>query len=95
MLAVCRHRSWTAYAVHVRTTHVHAVIGGEIKPEKMISDFKAYATRALRADAGPVRRRYWTDHGSARYLWNETSLKAAVDYVLNAQGPKMECYPAS
>jgi hypothetical protein len=40
------------------------------------------------------RRRYWTDHGSTRYLWNEESCKAAIKYVLNGQGAKMACYPA-
>ncbi|MGH9584624.1 MAG: hypothetical protein ACRD4O_17015 [Bryobacteraceae bacterium] len=27
MLAVCGHREWMPYGVHVRSTHVHAVIG--------------------------------------------------------------------
>jgi hypothetical protein len=77
-----------------RSTHVPAVIGGEGKPERMLSDFKAYATRSLRcATIAPGRRRYWTDHGSTRYLWNETSLNAAIDYVLNGQGTRMACYP--
>ena len=91
---VCRHRNWTPYGIHVRTTHVHAVISGEVKPERMLSDFKAYATRALRSPAtNRERSRYWTTHGSTRYLWNETSLKAAVEYVLNGQGTRMACYP--
>ena len=78
----------------VAVPHVHAVIGGEGKPERMLCDFKAYATRALRSKAGTRRRRYWADHGSTRYLWNEASVKAAIDYVLNGQGVKMACYPA-
>jgi hypothetical protein len=28
----------------------------------------------------------WADKGSKRYLWNEESLAAAIDYVLNEQG---------
>jgi hypothetical protein len=63
-------------------THVHAVISGEATPERLVSDFKAYATRALRrASPNIQRRRYWTCHGSTRYLWNEVSLSAAIDYV--------------
>ena len=94
ILTVCSHRAWTAHAVHVRTTHIHAVIGGELAPERMLSDFKAYATRAFRRDKGEIqRRRYWTDHGSTRYLWNEASLRAAIEYVLNGQGARMASYP--
>lgn len=95
ILDVCRYRQWTPHGVHVRRTHVHAVIGGEGRPERMLSDFKAYATRALRSavTVTPGRRHYWTHHGSTRYLWNEISLKAAIDYVLNSQGSRMACYP--
>jgi hypothetical protein len=28
-----------------------------------------------------------------RYLWNEVSVRAATNYVLNAQGERMACYP--
>ena len=60
----------------------------------MLSDIKAYATREFRSRAGKIqRRRYWATHGSTRYLWEQMSLSAAVDYVLNAQGLKMACYP--
>lgn len=92
--SVCEYRAWIAHALHVRSTHVHAVIAGETAPERMLSDFKAYATRALRrAFPKMQRRRYWTDHGSTRYLWNEVSLRAALEYVLNGQGERMAFYP--
>jgi hypothetical protein len=42
ILSVCSHRKWTPYAVHIRTTHVHAVIQGQVAPERMFSDFKAF-----------------------------------------------------
>ncbi len=94
LLSVCRYREWIAHALHIRTTHVHAVVSGEVAPERMLSDFKAYATRALRRGLpAPRRCRYWTHHGSTRYLWNTASLNAAVEYVLNGQGAKMACYP--
>ena len=90
LIAVCSHRQWTAHALHIRTTHVHAVISGQAPPERMLSDFKSYATRALRRALGPgERHQYWTRHGSTRYLWNEVSLRAAIDYVLNGQGEKL------
>ena len=91
--SVCQHRQWMAHAIHIRTTHVHAVIGGETAPERMLSDFKAYATRALRHAIPEVqRRRYWAHHGSTRYLWNQVSFRAAIDYVLNSQGERMAYY---
>jgi hypothetical protein len=93
MLQVCSHRQWFAHAIHVRTTHVHAVAWGNEKPERMLTDFKAYSTRAIRSVTEIPRSRYWAHHGSTRYLWNDLSLKAAVDYVLNAQGERMACYP--
>lgn len=90
--SVCRHRQWIAHALHVRMTHVHAAVAGDVRPERMLCDFKAYATRALRSAFPEVRRRrYWADHGSTRYLWNEVSFRAAVDYALNQQGAKMAC----
>jgi hypothetical protein len=70
------------------------VVAGEAKPERMLSDFKAYATRAFRSQTGEIpRRRYWAHHGSTRYLWNQASLNAAFDYVRNRQGVRMACYP--
>ena len=94
ILGVCRHRSWIAHAIHARTTHIHAVVSGSAPPEQMVSAFKAYATRALRAAATSSGRwRYWTEHGSTRYLWNEASINAAIDYVLNGQGIKMVHFP--
>lgn len=90
--SVCMHRQWTPHAVHVRTTHVHSVVTGGVAPERMLREFKAYSTRALRSGAADARCRYWTRHGSTRYLWCQASLTAAVDYVLNAQGDRLACY---
>jgi len=65
-----------------------------IQQPRVLSDFKAYATRALRrAFSDMRRRRYWAHHGSTRYLWNEVCLKAAIEYVLNGQGERMAHYP--
>jgi REP element-mobilizing transposase RayT len=94
ILAVCAHRQWIAHAVHVRTNHVHAVITAEARPERILSDFKAYCTRTLRSKILDLeRRRYWTEHGSTRYLWNQVSVRAAVAYVLDGQGARMARYP--
>lgn len=91
ILDVCRFRGWQAHVVHVRSNHVHIVVSGEEKPEKMMVDFKAYATRAIKKIAnkqGAVKK-YWTQHGSTRYLWTKESLDSAMKYVENEQGMMM------
>jgi len=91
---VCAHRGWTLHAVHVRATHVHAIVSGEHSPERMLNDFKAYASRALNA-AGldALERKRWTRHGSTRYINKDDYLAAAINYVLNKQGEPMERWP--
>ena len=84
---VCAHRGWVLYAINVRTNHVHAVVSAACKPEKILNDFKAYATRGMRA-AGLWKRAttLWAEKGSRRYLWKEKSVARAIDYVLHHQG---------
>jgi len=84
---VCSHRAYSLRAVNVRTTHVHVVVSKEIKPEKIVNDFKAYATRSLR-EAGEFGSdsKIWTRGASTRYLWKPADVSAAIDYVLYSQG---------
>ena len=90
LLEVCAFRKWDAYAIHVRTSHVHSVVCAPVKPEKIISDFKAYATRKLRAIATvTIPSKIWTRHGSTKYLWNREQLSDAVKYVRDQQGKTM------
>lgn len=91
ILKVCKFKSWFAHAVHVRSNHVHIVVSGEKQPEKMMVSFKTYATRALRnSDNRPKSViKYWTRHGSTKYLWTKKSLAAAIIYVKNEQGKMM------
>ncbi len=49
---VCVHRGWTLFAAHVRTNHVHVVVEAEVRPEKVMNDFKSYASRGLNRLAG-------------------------------------------
>src|SRR5271169_2844232 len=44
---VCSHRNWSLLAAHVRTNPVHVVVEAEAKPERVMSDFKFYASRRL------------------------------------------------
>ena len=56
---VCLHRGWCLLAAHVRTNHVHAVVEAEVRPEKIMNDFKSYASRELNrlGHDGPDRKR--------------------------------------
>src|SRR5262252_8763491 len=51
---VCQHRGWKLRVVHARTNHVHVVVSAQVSPERVMNDFKAWATRRLR-EAGYVR----------------------------------------
>ena len=35
-------------------------------------------------------RKYWTRHGSTKYIWTKQSLALAISYVKNEQGRAME-----
>ena len=85
---VCRHKNWRAYAIHVRVTHVHAVVQAGAAPARFLGVFKAYSSRALNERLGYCAKR-WSRHGSVRWLWSPTEVDAAIDYVLQRQGEPM------
>ena len=78
---VCQHRDWELIALNCRSNHVHALVRADgTRPEAVMNQFKAYATRALRR-AGLTRRKVWTRGGSTRYINTQASLDTAVQYV--------------
>jgi len=90
---VAAHRNWKLWAAHVRSNHVHVIITANCKPEKVMADLKAWASRRLReAFAESSDRDRWTQHGSTRYVNDEASFHEAVHYVLEDQGEPMERY---
>jgi REP element-mobilizing transposase RayT len=90
---VCSHRHWTLLAAHVRTNHVHVVIEAEVRPEKMMNDFKSYVSRALnRLEPDGSDRKRWARHGSTRWLWNDQDARHAVRYVVEEQGEPMAVF---
>jgi REP element-mobilizing transposase RayT len=92
---VCLHRGWGLLAAHVRTNHVHVIVEAEVQPEKVMNDFKRYASRRL-SQLGfeqPERKR-WARHGSTRWLWKDEDVQAAIRYVLEEQGEPMGVYTA-
>jgi REP element-mobilizing transposase RayT len=92
---VSRYRGWQLLAAHVRPRHVHLVVCGEADPDKMLDDYKAYATRRLKeAGFDRQRRRRWTEGGSTRFLWKPEQVEAAISYVVIEQGEPMEVFVA-
>jgi REP element-mobilizing transposase RayT len=87
---VCKFRGYGLYALNVRTEHVHATVSNCGEPERIMDSFKAYATRALRADGllAPDAKA-WSRHGSTRYLWTDEHVSAAVGYVNDGQGGEL------
>jgi hypothetical protein len=74
-------------------THVHVVVDAEQSPEKLMNAFKVWASRKLNeAEGAPSDKRRWARHGSTRWLWKEESVNAAVKYVIEEQGERMEVY---
>ena len=93
---VCEHRGWGLLAAHVRTNHVHVVVEAEVPPERIMNDFKSYASRALNRlehhGSGPRR---WARHGSTRWLWKDHDVKEAIRYVVEEQGEPMAVFVAT
>jgi REP element-mobilizing transposase RayT len=94
ILEVAAHRRWRVLALHVRTTHVHVVVSANAKAERVLNDFKSYATRRLR-EAGRIAidTKLWSRHGSTRYVWNDSQVLSKIDYVVNAQGTSLDPLP--
>ena len=87
---VCGHRGWTLLAAHVRSNHVHAVVETETRPERIMSDFKAYASRRLNwMKLDQPNRKRWARHGSTRWLWKPHHVSAAIQYIVDEQGHTM------
>ena len=88
----CELRSWTLYAVSCRTNHVHVVIEADTTAKQVQEQLKAWCTRNLkqkqRIRGEQMRSKWWTERGSQRFIADEASLEAVIDYVEVAQDRK-------
>ena len=83
----CAQRGWNLLAAHVRSNHVHVVIEAELRPERIMSEFKSYVSRELnRLGRDEPDRRRWARHGSTRWLWKDRDVREAIQYVVEEQG---------
>lgn len=91
----CACRGWNLLAAHVRTNHVHTIVEAETSPERIMNEFKSYASRELNrvTNDGPERKR-WARHGSTRWLWKNEEVRQALRYVIEEQGEPMAVFLA-
>jgi REP element-mobilizing transposase RayT len=89
----CAFRGWSLLAAHIRSNHVHAIVDSAEAPERIMTEFKSYASRELnRLELdGPVRKR-WARHGSTRWLWKDDDVRNALRYVIHEQGEAMALF---
>jgi REP element-mobilizing transposase RayT len=91
---LCIKRNWSLHAIHVRNNHVHAVVTADRPPERVMHDFKSFASKGLN-DAGfeSKDRIRWTRGGSTKWINDDSYYFNASNYTLNKQGDPMERWP--
>jgi REP element-mobilizing transposase RayT len=89
----CAHRGWNLLAAHVRSNHVHVIVEAEVRPEKIMNELKAYASRELNrlGNDAPARKR-WTRHGSTRWLFKDQDVRDALRYIIKEQSEPMALF---
>jgi REP element-mobilizing transposase RayT len=78
------YRGWSLLALAVMANHVHLVVEvpEEAPSDKLLGDFKAYATRRLNREFGGGKKRlWWTERGSTRLLTDAEAVTDTVQYV--------------
>lgn len=83
-----RFRGWTLLAVAIMTNHYHLVVDvpDDANPDRVLADFKAYASRVLNKEFGkPESNTWWTSKGSARKLKDLFAKQNAIRYVVERQ----------
>ena len=90
----CEIRRWQLHAVNARTNHVHVVATADVAPEVVMSQLKAWCSRQLSEQAGLVAaqegnrnglKKWWTQHGSTKWINDQQYLHNAIKYVLERQ----------
>src|SRR5262249_3348105 len=82
----CEVLSWNLHAVNCRSNPLHVVLTAPIRPKQVQMQFKAWCTRRLKEfecrlrgtaiDDSSVRKEWWAERGSQRWLNDEDSLEA-------------------
>jgi hypothetical protein len=90
-----RSAAGTSWLRTVRSSHVHVIVEAETRPERIMNEFKAYASRELNRLGSDGRgRKRWARHGSTRWLWKDEDVRNALRYVIDEQGEQMALFVA-
>ena len=77
------------------SNHVHVIVEAEIRPERIMNEFKSHASRELtRLGKDGTKRKRWARHGSTRWLWKDQDVWEAIRYVVEQQGEPMALFVA-
>jgi REP element-mobilizing transposase RayT len=82
------YRERTLHAISIMHNHWHMVttVPGDPDPNRLLTDIKAYASRALNREYGkPPSSTWWTMRGSKRKLASAAALAGAINYTLYKQ----------
>jgi hypothetical protein len=63
---------------------VHLVAAADVRPEVVMEQLKAWCSRRLN-EGGGRRRKWWTEHGSTKWINDEAYHRNAVRYVTERQ----------
>jgi len=86
----CKIRKWSLHALNVRSNHVHIVITADVLPEVVMNQLKAWCSRRLNQSDEHTKnsirkRKWWTEHGSTKWINDEYYLETAIRYVHEGQ----------
>lgn len=83
-----KYRKRTLHAVSIMPNHWHMMltVPGDPDPDRVLTDIKAYGSRALNREFGkPASNTWWTMRGSKRKLATDAALAGAINYTLFKQ----------
>ena len=88
----CEHKRWRLHAVNCRTNHIHVVVSSIARPKAVREQLKAWCTRRLNEQQSSeglseakMRRQWWAERGSIRWIFEDGNLAAAIAYVHDEQ----------
>jgi REP element-mobilizing transposase RayT len=87
-IETAEYRERTLHAISIMPNHWHMVttVPGDPDPNSVLSDIKAYGSRALnRVYEKPASNTWWTMRGSKRKLATDVALASAINYTLYKQ----------
>ena len=90
----CAHRGWKLLAAHVRSNHVHAIVEAEVRPERIMNEFKSYASRELNRLGNDDRSKTLGAAWKHAMAMEGSGCKGALQYVIEEQGEPMALFVA-